>query len=173
MFICQRTHNLIKLKFSAKNMARSHNVSQSVLDQLTTHLVLPRYLPSNSSSEYEMILTSLMVDTLEFINKKFSIPATTLKLFHNFESMHPLTDANLISNALKDIQPGEMLGMFVLKQNCGLMVYKPQTQNLIFSTFPAKFNSSEIGDRNTDFQVNIKQTYASFNLLKLFIIFPV
>lgn len=146
-------------------MATSHNLS--VLDQLTTHLVLPRYLPSNSSSEYEMIMVSLMVDTLEFINDKFFIPATTLKLFHNFENMHPMTDANLVSNALKNLQSGEMLGFFVLKQNCGLMVYKPGTKSLIFSTFPAKLNSFEISDRITDLQVQFNLNICFFQSLKI------
>lgn len=133
----------------------STKIPQDTLEQITTHLVFPRELPS-SSHQHEAILIRLMLETLQTIN---DLPSSTMKLLQCFQKLHPLVDATTIADELKKLKPGEMLGLYVRKQNSCLVVYAPKMQTpqspseYVVSTFPVKLNKNDIYDCKSDLQV--------------------
>lgn len=131
-------------------------IPQNTLEQITTHLVFPRELPS-SSHQHEATLVRLILETLKTINE---LPSTTMKLLQCFQKLHPLVDATTIADELKKLEPGEMLGMYVRKQNSCLVVYHaPKMQpsqspnEYVVSTFPVKLDKKDIYGFESDIQV--------------------
>lgn len=143
-------------------MAASSAIPQDTLEQITTHLVFPRNVPSSFDSCYDhgsLLVTSLL-DAIRSINEIYSLPLSSIKLIENFRKLHPLVDASTISTELRNLEAGEMLGMFVRKQNTCLVVYNASSTNsslsaneYVVSTFPVLLNKTEIHGCDSDIQV--------------------
>lgn len=146
--------------------APSIKISQDTLQQLTVHLVFPRNLPSYWH-EHETILARLMLDAVQDTHGIFPLPSSSIKLLQCFEKLHPLVDATAISTELQQLRPGEMIGLYVRKQNSCLVVYapsvKPNSPSLkpnspsrcIVSTFPVLLKKIEINNCDGDIQVKM------------------
>lgn len=132
------------------------NVSQETLDQITTHLVLPRQLPSLLDVKHERKLVGLVLDAIGPTYK-------LAKMFQKFQQMHPLVDADAIATELRNLKPCEMLGFYIRKQNCCLTVYRaPATASVsstepneyIVSTFPILLDKKDVQDCESDLHVS-------------------
>lgn len=149
-------------------MAAGPRMSQKTLEQLSIHVFFPRFLPNEKSHQLhlEESLAEMMYTTIANINETAPLPPSTLKLFANFVKIHPLVDANTISEEIKYIRSGEMLGMFVRHQNCGLIFYRPSNytakssnDDLIIATFPVWLETTQIHQSNGDLQVRNKNIF--------------
>lgn len=137
-------------------------LSQEALDQITTHLVLPRHLSSLLLVEHERKLVGLVLDAMGDPNE---ISANkTVKMFQSFQKLHPLVNADAVAAELRNLQPGEMLALYVRRQNTCLTVYHTPTaasiltaepKEYIVSTFPVLFDNKDVQDCESDLHVSI------------------
>lgn len=132
------------------------DTDQATLEVITSHLVLPRYLPSCLPFQYERKLVQLVLESIP----NSDIYEHTAKLFRQYLKLHPLAKPNIISESLGRMQPCEMLGMYVREQNCCLVVYRPpenqsiSSDEYIISTFPVLHDKQEIHGCDSDLQVS-------------------
>lgn len=135
-------------------------IPQETLEQITTHLVFPRNLPSGCH-EHGSMLVQLVLDAMRAAaNDNFQLPLTSIKLLQRFQKLMPLIDSNAISTELQQLNPGEMLGMYVRKQNSCLIVYHlPATDEYIVSTFPVLLTKNQLYDCDSDAQVKLNFGY--------------
>lgn len=140
-------------------MADNPHITHQVLKQIAQHVVFPRCLSHNESTHLqleELQLTAMLYTTIVANKNKFSWPPSTIKLLESFMKISPLDDANDVSTEIKNIDAGEMLGMYVRQQNCALILYRPSAndEDYIVATFPTKLDAYQIHQCNSDLQVN-------------------
>lgn len=104
----------------------------------------------------------MITDTLVWFESTDVIPNSTARLFRGMYNMRTSDDAQTIASEINRLNHGEMLGIFVQHQNCGLSIYLPpptdnstaQPKTAIVSTFPVFIPNDEIyAVKHSDFQV--------------------
>lgn len=146
---------------------------------MVTHVVWPRHLPSKDNfdvNEYDTALIALITDTLEWFESNGIVTNTTSRLFRAMFNIRTSHDAQIIASEINRLNYGDMLGIFVQHQNCGLSIYLPpstekltvQPKTAIVSTFPVMIPSEEIYlVKHSDFQVIFSSNFNFSNFLKL------
>lgn len=139
---------------------------QNIYEELLYHIVLPRVLPQNKSTnseQHELALLSRFTDAIRGLKKWIS--AETVRLFDSFERIHVTRTPESISNEIKELRPGQSFVMFVRRQNCGFMIHMPNDENesVVVCTFPGNLHPKNIYDPQAiDFQVKQKKSFASY-----------
>lgn len=123
------------------------------------HIFLPRRPQGRQDSlhEMELFLLKLFNEVVETIR-----PEMSKRLFANMKQLHCAEALNpkTISQQLGNLQRGEMLGIYVRAQNCGLFIHMARDEpsdDVTLGTFSASLpNETIYGDSiNGDIQVKI------------------
>lgn len=133
---------------------------------LLNHVVLPRFLPqirSNYLHREELCLMSLMTQIVsenDLLTQH--IPSTTVKMFNMLNQLHTNLSPEIVAEQIRTLKPKETFGMFVRRQNCGIMIHMPekvldpesvQSNRVIVATFPGKIHPKHIYENDSDIQV--------------------
>lgn len=86
-----------------------------------------------------------------------SVPSVVRQMFINMKQLHceDVLDPEAISNQLKSMESGDMLGIYAREQNCGLFIHMNGDGVATLSTFCASLPNEMIygGEINGDIQV--------------------
>lgn len=133
------------------NMFKPTESSQKMI----THLLWPRFLPQHEHydlKEHETALVELMIDVVDWFQKKCIVGEHVSKLMKSFHRIKTSTSPEVISNEISRLEPGQMTAMYIKAQNACLLLYmRPGGQDngkkrLIASTFPVQLDAEEIAD---------------------------
>lgn len=141
----------------------SEHMENVLQDPLLHYVVLPRVLPQEKHTELyttESDMLKMMIKTLDPIRL---IPMPTKQLFVRLQRLHTTSTTKNISEAIKILQPGGTLAMFVRNQNCAIMIHMPKDQRnqnknsrkVIVASIPGSLHSSEIYNHDSDIEVGI------------------
>ncbi|XP_031637089.1 uncharacterized protein LOC116349684 [Contarinia nasturtii] len=129
---------------------------------LLNHVVLPRFLPQNRSEHLcseELALVSAMVKNVtenELLTQH--IPPATIKMLNMLNEVHKNLSPNTVSQQIQSLKPGDTFGMFVRRQNCGIMIHMPvdfdQSKRVIVATFPGNIHPKHIYSNDSDIKFN-------------------
>lgn len=123
------------------------------------HVFLPRTLPQKPIDLHntERNLLNLMTATIESLENGI-LPSAIRQMFINIRQLHciDLLDPKKISKQMKNLKIGDMMGVYVREQNCGLFIHRSNDDEVTISTFSASLPNEMIyGDTiNGDIQVN-------------------
>lgn len=137
-------------------------------EALMNHVILPRYLPQNKSTDLhgeELALLSSMVNNIERLKKW--IPTNTVKMFESLNRVHRTRMSSVVSKEIRDLTPGKTFAMFVRRQNCAIMIHMPtsgdinsnQSNRVIVSTFPGNLHPKYIYAVESDIEVSAKMNH--------------
>lgn len=127
------------------------------------HVFLQRKLPGEPIDlhQTELDLLKLMTATIDsFGNKIF--PSFVQRLFTNMKRLHcdHLLDEKELVKQIENLQLGEMLGVYVRAQNCGLFIRMTNEDVVTLSTFGVSLPNEKIfgegGAVSGDIQVRIR-----------------
>lgn len=140
-------------------MAKRPKLSeQEKQELLMNHVVLPRFLPQQkSSNRYDEDL-GLMWSMIAKVDQLAAhVPARTLKMFQSLHRVHRQPTAGTISTEIRALKPGETFAMFVRRQNCAVMIHMPpgQSDRVIVSTFPGNLHPKVVYEANSDLEVSV------------------
>lgn len=130
-------------------MADSH-----LIVGLIPHIFHTLKLPNQASDnliEEENYLLSLMRKTIQ---EHHSIPQIleTRSLFDKWMEMvvDSYISAEKTSNVIRNLQPGQLLAIYVRAQNCGLLISIPKLHpnDIIWSTFPVSNKNNTVTGRS-------------------------
>lgn len=132
---------------------------------LLNHVVLPRFLPQSRSEQLhseELALMSFMAKNVtnnELLTQY--LPPATVKMFNMINEAHTNLSPTIVSQQIRSLQPGDTFGMFVRRQNCGIMIHMPkifhddQSKRVIVATFPGNIHRKHIYQNDSDIKVTI------------------
>lgn len=130
------------------------------------HVFLPRKIAANPENLLRTELTLLKALTKAVSSFGRNIfPYVVRELFTNMQKLHSDGGGNLnpkvLAEQLTNMKPGEMLGIYVRAQNCGLFIFMGENNELTLSTFCASLpNETIYGDHiNGDIQVKYEKSY--------------
>lgn len=122
------------------------------------HVFLPRKISAKSDNLHrtESTLLKAMTQTILSFESEF-FPSVVRELFTNMKRLHcdDDLDPEAIAEQLKNMKPGEMLGIYVRAQNCGLFICMREDNKVTLATFRASLQNETIyGDHiSGDIQV--------------------
>lgn len=132
--------------------------------------VLPEGYPENFE-EHELDLLSRLFETVE--KYSYSIPKRTVNFFQSLHRIHMNLNAENVFNEINALQPGEMFGIFVRRQNTAFMIHVPKIHNKLkkdqtvtVATFPGNVHPKEIYAASSDLEV--KNILFFINKLKIY-----
>lgn len=125
------------------------------------HMFLPRKLFEASTKmlhEVENTLLEHFITILETFHEKGDLPDTTIDFFRNLRKIHTdraSLNKQTIARQIDAVKPGQMFGMYVREQNCGILIYAPKNlaAEWIFSTFHPSLENEVISGNENDIQV--------------------
>lgn len=133
------------------------DVKSSLLCNIIDHVFLPRRLQGGQGDLHQT--ESYILQQFNDVVQKRGTP-TLKQLFAKLKQLYCDDECNpkLISQQLENLQPGDMLGIYVRAQNCGLFIHMPKDgpkDEVTICTFSASLPNEIIyGDSiNGDIQV--------------------
>lgn len=124
------------------------------------------HINSDEMHRRENYLLKMMCKTLHKLKERFPehIPTVVRNLFDNFEQLnsHVKIDPNELSTQIMELQPNEIMGVYVRKANCSLLFTKsPSSNEVTIAPFQVNLSNEQIygdvqvvgGDINGDIQV--------------------
>lgn len=128
------------------------------------------HINSDELHRRENYLLTMMCETIHKFQERFPehIPTVVRNLFDKFEELnsHGKIDPNKLSTQIMELQPNEIMGVYVRKANCSLLLTKSPSQNEVtIAPFQVNLSNEQIygdvqvvgGDINGDIQVNHTQ----------------
>lgn len=135
--------------------------NKRLLELLIHEIFLPKKLPdsynASKPNEHESQMLCLMDDIIQELN--CFLPRSTCNLFRtwSFLQSRSYLEARDLQTAIASLQNGEMLGLYIHKQNCAFCLYVPHDDNCknkaIVSTFPVSLENTLIMSNINDLQV--------------------
>lgn len=125
------------------------------------HIVLPRVLPQEKSSDLqatELHLMRYMVENVE--NMDEWIPRQTVNLFRKLKKVQTDCTPQKVSAAIRGLEPGDTFAMFVQNQQCAIMIHVPPNENIvnikrvIVASIPGSLPPSEVYGHTSDIEVS-------------------
>lgn len=141
----------------AENRMDPLHSNRNMIDHVFLHRKLP-VKPVDPITELNIL--QLMAQTVESFEelKSASVPSVVRRLFTDMKQLHcdDALDPKAISERMKNMKLGEMLGIYVRAQNCGLFIHMANDDEITVSTFLASLPNEMIyGDNiNGDIQVS-------------------
>lgn len=125
---------------------------------MVDHVFLHRKVAANPNNLHRTELKLLDALTATIVSMESEIfPSVVRQLFTNMKQMHCDDDLNPkeVSKQLANMKHGEMLGIYVRAQNCGLFIHMRTDDEVTLSTFsPSLPNEVIYGENiNSDIQV--------------------
>lgn len=125
---------------------------------MVDHVFLHRKLEANPENLHRTELKLLHILSTHTQSFKTAIfPQTVQRLFSNMKQLHCVEalDPEVISNQIGSLKNGDMFGMYIREQNCGLFIQMVEDDVATLSTFQASLPNEMIhGDNiNGDIQV--------------------
>lgn len=129
------------------------------------HVFLPRKLPEkpldlhNTESNLLRSITTI-IESLE----NESIPSAVQRLFTNMRQLHCIDALHpkAISEQIKNMKTGEMLGIYVREQNCGLFIHRANDDDEVtLSTFCASLPNEMVYGTNINGDIQVRNTFVS------------
>lgn len=137
--------------------------NRNLFELMIHEVFLPKKLPdaydATKAHEHESLILALMADIIQELSNE--LPNSTHNLFQrwSFLQCRPNLEAPEMQNVIASLKNGEMLALYVHKQNCGFCLYIPHDQDYeskaIVSTFPVSLENTLIMSNMNDLQVNI------------------
>lgn len=123
------------------------------------HVFLPRKLPGTPIDllQTELSLLKLMTTTVNsFDNAVF--PSSVQQLFTNMMHLHCIDSLNpsAISKKMANLKLGDMLGIYVRAQNCGLFIHVVADGEVTLSTFGASLPNEVVYGDNIDNDIQVR-----------------
>lgn len=133
-------------------------IPKALYELLVDHVFLPKRITGIHPKEIdqqENLLLSFIWDSM--IHSHIELRDSTNHLFETMVNIHCHggMEKTRISDHIKSISPGQMIGLFIRQQNCGLLIYRqPQNREIIVSTFQASVPNEIICSSPSDVQVS-------------------
>lgn len=115
------------------------------------HVFLPRMLPTDLPSQPERTECALLAMMCDVINgfEQQDMPDVVKDLFKKMYSLHCQNkiEPNKLSAQMKNLQPKQMMGVFLRKANCGLFLMRSKSEKsdeVTMATFLANLPNEEI-----------------------------
>lgn len=129
---------------------------------LIDHIFLPKQLPGEEADNLAEHEFSLLVLIADVVTKFGSIvPKHTKKMFRTMRDIEgtPLLKPKNISAAIEALEPGEMFGLYIRGQNCGINIFVPKDESsppkeLILSTFEVSLRNEIVYSNLSDVEVS-------------------
>lgn len=129
------------------------------------HVFLPQKLleavPADELHTTEVALLQWITKIIKNFDENEPLDATK-HLFQNMADIYGENDLNYLNVAaqLDNLQAGQMFGIFLREQNCGVLIYSPKditslVNRRIISTFQSSVENKVISGNSGDIQVNI------------------
>lgn len=128
---------------------------------MVEHVFLPRKLSPSFNPlkvvDHESSMLALLSDVVNHLAS--ILPKEARQLINMMAELQLDSELNIenVSQAIKALQPGNMLGLYIRQQNCGWLLYSPPeaaSKQVVVSTFPASLPNEVICDSPNDVQVS-------------------
>ena len=127
-------------------------------NNMVAHVFLPRKLgdgfdPRVHAAVEEQLLALMAEVVLGFDT---NLPTSTRKLFESMNHLQRTMEIPDVATAISGMQPGEMFGLYVPAQNCGILLHLPSEQEsnrVTLATFPASLPNELILGSPNEIQV--------------------
>lgn len=135
---------------------------------LIDHVFLPRRLSTddlhaNINSAHlhrtEKFLLTDMCKTIKGLQQH--IPPVVKNLFDKFEQLHSdgEIDPNQFSTQIRELQPNEMMGVYVREANCSmLLMMSPSSNEVTIAPFQVNLSNEQIYGDNINGDIQVKHT---------------
>lgn len=125
---------------------------------MVDHVFLHRKVAANSNNLHrtELNLLDALTTTIESVESEI-FPSVVRQLFTNMKQLHRDDDLNPkeISKQLANMKLGEMLGIYVRAQNCGLFIHMRTDDEVTLSTFSASLPNEVIYGENINSDIQV------------------
>lgn len=134
-----------------------YEIPKEIFEILVDHVFLPKKIsgtnPAVNIDEQDEKLLSFILDSIE--NSSVQLPESTAHLFRTMVDVqcHRDWEKTKIAFHIQSLLPGHMFGLYIRKQNCGLLIYAPPNGDRIVSTFQASVPNEIICSSPSDVQV--------------------
>lgn len=147
----------------------SFNPTKDVHMEIVAHVLWPRALPNHEHPEMEKCekeMLALLSDVLAWFETKNILSSRTRSMIEMLCKMR-MSPASF-HEEVNSLSAGDMLAMYVEKQNSCFVVYMPSSQDqstnaakqVIISTFPVRFDIDDIQNNgNSCIQVKCKECF--------------
>lgn len=141
------------------------SVSAQQKQDVLAHVILPRFLPQETSHHLDQTDLQLLRKMVEnVVHSSGTVPMQTVKLFQSLWKIHDDLNAETISTEINALRPGDSFAIFVRRQRWMFMIHAPpcndenaannEPQEVIVATFPGNVRPSEIYKHESDIEVN-------------------
>lgn len=128
------------------------------------HVFLPRKLPEKPLDLHntESSLLKSLTKIIELLGNE-SIPSAVQRLFTNMTQLHCIDELRpkAISEQIKNMKMGEMLGIYVREQNCGLFFHMANDDEVTISTFCASLPNEKVYGSNINGDIQVRNIFVS------------
>lgn len=132
-----------------------------IFEYVVDHVFLPKRIKGSYALNQQKIDKTILTQMLAvFKDKAFAIHlrASTHHLFKTLMELHfeEQMDESIIASKIQSLAPGQMVGLYIREQNCGITIYKmPLTHGAkrIVSTFHASIPNEVVTSNCSDIQV--------------------
>lgn len=132
------------------------------------HVFLPRYLSQDNNSDelhrVEVCMLMLMCETIDAIEEQL-MPEIVRKCFDKLIQLYVSVkiDPIKLSTQIKELQPNEMIGVYVRNANCSMLIKKsPLNNEVTLAAFPVNLTGKQVyGDgngRNINGDIQVRRT---------------
>lgn len=121
---------------------------------LLNHVLLPRVLPQQKERFYnEQAIVIQFIENIENVSEW--LPVKTVEMMERLKCVTLECKRAVVSNIINELEPGGSFSMFIRRQNCTLMFYRPsnQLQNIIIATFVGNLHPKETYKHESDIEV--------------------
>lgn len=126
------------------------------------HVFLPRKLPGKPLDLHntESNLLESITTVIESLESE-AIPSAVQRLFTNMRQLHCIDELRpkAISEQMKKLKMGEMLGIYVREQNCGLFIHMASDDEVTISTFSASLPNEMVYGSNINGDIQVRSTF--------------
>lgn len=125
---------------------------------MVDHVFLHRKLeanPENLQCTELKLLAFLTLQTQSLITPIF--PQVVKRLFSNMKQLHCVEalDPEVLSNQIASLKTGDMFGMYIREQNCGLFIQMGENDVATLSTFQASLPNEMIYGHNINGDIQV------------------
>lgn len=132
-----------------------------IFEYVVDHVFLPKRIKGSYASNHQKIDGTILTHLLAvFKDIAFTnhLPASTHHLFKTLMELHfeEQMDESIIASKIQSLAPGQMIGLFIREQNCGISIYKMPLihgAKRIVSTFHASIPNEVVTSNCSDIQV--------------------
>lgn len=124
------------------------------------HVFLHRRLPGKPIDlhQTESSLLKLMTATVESYDTAIC-PTAAQRLFTNMQQLHCMDalEPKAISKQMAELKSGDMLGIYVREQNCGLFIHMDTDDEVTLSTFSASLPNEIVYGENINSDIQVRK----------------